>query len=84
MKKILSLIAALLIIGIVDGRVPAIGDSVFCEVEDVFYLGKITNMNDRFLCLNATTIIVKSGHINSERTGDVCLGWGLVHIRWDD
>lgn len=78
LKFVIVLIMTLLASGVVDARMPMVGDEVLIRTVDGCWVeGEITDMGDGLICLYATD----SYGINSP--GDVCVGVGsIIDLRW--
>lgn len=78
LKFVFVLIMILLASGVVDARMPKVGDEVAITTDSMWWAkGEITDMGDGLICLYATS----SYGINSP--GDVCIGVGsIVELYW--
>lgn len=86
------LIAAILLVCLLvasDARLPAAGDYVQINTENLFYWGNITNVTDNFYCLHADGFAKRVDtssyyeEANTTRPFDICLAIDTIkNIRW--
>ena len=94
MKKLLLILAILLLIVSVDSRVPKVGDHVVIEVPGTLqstilgdiqtYGGNITEISNGLICMNCSDLIKNNGHYSSPNM-DFCIGIGQIRqLSWPD
>ena len=84
MRKILFILAILMLLVAVDARVPTVGDQVTLFVSTYRYDGTITDIADGFVCMNCTDMDANGKpQIHFDGGLDTCFGIGqIIALTW--